>query len=108
MAEIRIERKEKRSWLPLVLGALVLLAVLAYVFMRPQTVAPAMAGTDSTRVPAASLDTTRPAAGATGVAPVGSAPTGSGTAGSATAGSATAGTAPASGVAGSTGAVPTP
>ncbi len=34
MAEIPIERKESRNWLPLILGLLALLAVLAYCFTR--------------------------------------------------------------------------
>jgi hypothetical protein len=45
MAEIPIERKERRNWLPLVLGLLALLAVLGYCFTRNRdTATPTTAG----------------------------------------------------------------
>lgn len=64
MAEIPIQRKESRNWVPLILGALVLLALLAYCFTRPTPVAPVAAGADSTRATGGSADTARPAAAA--------------------------------------------
>lgn len=68
MAEIPIERKEGRNWLPLVLGALALLALLWYFLGRrgDDTVA---ATADTTAVAAAPATvTTDSAAGATGAA----------------------------------------
>ncbi len=57
MAEIPIERKESRNWLPLILGLLALLAVLAYCFTRNRgaetatgAAAGAVAGADSSAV----------------------------------------------------------
>lgn len=68
MAEIPIERKESRNWLPLILGALLLLALLGYCFLRPHTPAPVAAGADSTRATTVSADTAHPAAAAAGAA----------------------------------------
>ena len=64
MAEIPIERKESRNWLPLLLGALLLALILGYCFLRPHTPAPVAAAGDSTRTPAMSADTAHPVAAA--------------------------------------------
>ncbi len=68
MAEIPIERKAGRNRLPLLLLGLLLVALLAYWFLRPAPVGTA-AGADSTR--AVATDTALrapPAAGAAGAA----------------------------------------
>jgi hypothetical protein len=50
MAEIPIERKEGRNWLPLILGLIALLAVLAYCFTRNRGTDTVAATADSTAV----------------------------------------------------------
>ena len=69
MAEIPIERKERRNWLPLLLG-LALLALLAWLFLRNRGDAPATtaAVTDSTAVGATTNTATGAVAGAAGAA----------------------------------------
>lgn len=64
MAEIPIQRKESRNWLPLLLLGLLLLAILGYCFLRPRDTTPVAAGADSTRTATMSADTTAGAAGA--------------------------------------------
>lgn len=87
MAEIPIERKEGRNWLPLILGLLALLAILSYCFTRrtPDTAARPADSTAVATAPAARADT---GAGMSAAAP---AAAGAATAGAATAGAATAG-----------------
>lgn len=55
MAEIPIERKEGRNWLPLILGALLLLALLAYCFTRNRDVVPVAGTADSAAVTAGAV-----------------------------------------------------
>ncbi len=68
MAEIPIQRKESRNWLPLLLLGLLLLALLGYCFFRPRDTAPVAAGADSTRATTAGADTGRGATGAAAAA----------------------------------------
>ena len=53
MAEIPIERKESRNWLPLILGLLALLLLLAFCFLRPRGDTTAARPADSAAVAAA-------------------------------------------------------
>ena len=64
MAEIPIERKEGRNWLPLILGLLALLA-LGFCFLRPRGDTVGARAGDSTAVAAAPATTTDSAAGST-------------------------------------------
>jgi len=50
MAEIPIDRKEGRNWLPLILGLLLLLALLGYWFTRNRGAETAGGTTDSATV----------------------------------------------------------
>jgi hypothetical protein len=69
MAEIPIERKEGRNWLPLILGLLALLLLLGFCFMRRGNDGVATAPADSAAV-AAAPGATDSAAGNTAAAPV--------------------------------------
>lgn len=66
MAEIPIERKQSRSWVPLALLGLLLLLILGYCFLRPRDVTPVGAGADSARTATVGADTARGAMGAAG------------------------------------------
>lgn len=70
MAEIPIERKERRNWLPLILLALLLLAILGYCFLRPRPAGPVV-GADTTRTSMVGADTARGAMNATAGAATG-------------------------------------
>ena len=71
MAEIPIERKESRNWLPLLLLGLLLLAILGYCFLRPRATTPVAATADSTATVGAAPATAAPAAAAVPAAPAG-------------------------------------
>jgi hypothetical protein len=73
MAEIPIERKEGRNWLPLILGLLALLA-LAYCFLRPKDTTTAARSADTAAVAGAATDSG--GAGGAGVAAAGGAAAG--------------------------------
>jgi hypothetical protein len=64
MAEIKIQEKRGTNWLPLVLGALLLLALLTWFATRdraPETAVPAAADTTAATAPAAApVDSTAP------------------------------------------------
>ena len=68
MAEIPIERKARPNWLPLLLGALVLLALLGYCFLRPRDVAPVVGTADTTRATTATTSAADTTTGITGAA----------------------------------------
>lgn len=68
MAEIPIERKEGRNWLPLILGLLALVVVLGYCFTRNRTPDTVARPGDSTAVATAPVAATDTAAGMTGAA----------------------------------------
>jgi hypothetical protein len=80
MAEIPIERKESRNWLPLILGLLALLLLLGFCFMRRGNDGVATAPADSAAV-AAAPGATDSAAGNTAAAPVAGAAAGAAAAG---------------------------
>ena len=80
MAEIPIERKEGRNWLPLILGLLALLLLLGFCFMRRGNDGVATAPADSAAV-AAAPGATDSAAGNTAAAPAAGAAAGAAAAG---------------------------
>ena len=80
MAEIPIERKEGRNWLPLILGLLALLLLLGFCFMRRGNDGVATAPADSAAV-AAAPGATDSAAANTAAAPVAGAAAGAAAAG---------------------------
>lgn len=50
MAEIPIQRKERRNWLPLLLGLLLIAALVYWFACRPRSTSPVAGGTDSAAV----------------------------------------------------------
>lgn len=65
MAEIPIQRKEGRNIWPLLIGLLVIVAVVWFVFARPGTPDTAAARADSAAVAAPAAGVTRDSAGGT-------------------------------------------